>query len=187
MPDGTVHRFVADSRDDLYPKITKVTNQNIIKALTRSQELEVIRLCQSGRENEGIARYLEYRIGEERGSTYDSPAQVTSDPALLDVMNECASFTWFHARPDVQDSPEFQSFANAYLADRPAITHQLLDSAHDAFLRAQKQQYRHELLKPEPETAPTPRQIDELDDASVNRLMVDTKREFAREVRAGVR
>jgi len=184
--NGQLHRFTADSRDALYPKIMGAVNQNVIKELTRSQELAVIRLCQAGRENEGIALYLEGRIGEDRGSRYGSAAELTSDVALLDVMNECASFTWFHSRPDVQDSPEFQSFADAYLAERP-VTHQLLDAAHDAFRREQKQQYRHELLKPEPETAPTARQIDELDDASVDRLMVDTKKQFVREVRAGTR
>src|SRR5258708_6688374 len=106
-PDGTVHRFVADSRDALYPKITNAVNQNTVKELTRSQELEVIRLCQSGRSNEGIARYLEYRIGPERGASYNSPTELTSDPALLPVLNKCGFFTWFHSRPDVQDSQEF--------------------------------------------------------------------------------
>jgi hypothetical protein len=132
--NGQLHRFTADTRDALYPKITSAVNQNTVKDLTRSQELEVIRLCQSGRQNEGIARYLEGRIGQERGASYDSPTELTSDPALLPVLNECASFTWFHSRPDVQDSPEFQSFADAYLAERP-VTHQLLDAAWDAFQR----------------------------------------------------
>jgi hypothetical protein len=184
--NGQLHRFTADTRDALYPKIMGVVNQNVIKELTRTQELEIIRLCQSGRGNEGIARYLEYRLGPERGASYNSPTELTSDPALLPVLNECASFTFFHSRPDVQNSPEFESFAQDYLAERPA-THQLLSFAWEAFQRQQREQYRYELLAPEAENAPTATQIDDLDDVSVNRLMVDTKRQFAREVRAGVR
>jgi hypothetical protein len=154
--------------------------------LTGTQELEVIRLCQSGRQNEGIARYLEYRIGEERGSRYDSAAELTSDPALLPVMNECASFTWFHSRPDVEDSPEFQAFADAYLAERP-VTHDLLNAAWEAFQRAQKEQYRYELLAPE-EPATNPRVIqqslDDASDADIEKMMNSTKREFVKQALA---
>src|SRR5258708_4973083 len=162
---GQLHRFTADSRDALYPKITGAVNQNTVKELSRTQELEIIRLCQSGRQNEGIARYLEYRIGQERGASYDSPTELTSDPALLDVMNECASFTFFHSRPDVQNSPEFESFTEDYLAERP-VTHQLLSFAWEAFQRQQKEQYRYELLAPE-EPAADARTIQRsLEDAS---------------------
>jgi hypothetical protein len=186
--NGQLHRFTADTRDALYPKITGAVNQNVIKELTRSQELEIIRYCQSGRSNEGIARYLEYRIGQERGASYDSPTELTSDPALLPVLNECASFTFFHSRPDVQNSPEFESFAQDYLAERP-VTHQLLSFAWEAFLLAQKEQYRYELLAPpEPEDARTiQRSFEDATDSDIEKMMNSTKREFVRQVKAGTR
>lgn len=185
--NGQLHRFSGESKDAVYAKIMESVNQHVIKELTRTQELEIIRFCQSGRSDEGIARYLEYRIGQERSSSYDSPAQVTSDPALLDVMNECASFTWFHSRPDVQDSPEFQSFANAYLADRPAVTHALLDGAWSAF---EKRQRTSALFAPvrEMEKPASPREIEkgleDLSDADIEKMMTSTKREFARQALA---
>jgi len=186
---GQLHRFTADTRDALYPKITGAVNQSAVKELSRTQELEVIRLCQSGHASEGIARYLEYRVGEERGSRYDSPAELTSDPALLDVMNECASFTWFHSRPDVQDSPEFQSFANAYLAERP-VTHQLLSAAWQAFEKVEYTSILPRALRETQEPA-SPHEIhaalEDASDAEVENMMTATKKEFARQVRAGVR
>jgi len=89
----------------------------------------------------------------------------------------------------VQDSPEFQSFADAYLADRPA-THQLLSAAWDAFLRAQKEQYRYELLAPEEPAADArtiQRSLEDATDSDIEKMMNSTKREFVRQVRAGVR
>jgi hypothetical protein len=180
--NGQVHRFTADTRDALFPKIMAAVNQNVVKELTRTQELEIIRLCQSGRGNEGIARYLEYRLGPDRGASYDSPTELTSDPALLPVLNECAYFTWFHSRPDVQRSPEFESFADAYLAERPA-THQLLSAAWEAFLRAQKEQYRYELLTPEEPVADVrtiQRSLEDASDTDIEKMMNSTKREFVR-------
>ena len=186
---GQLHRFTADTRDALYPKIMGAVNQNVIKELTRSQELEVIRLCQSGRSNEGIARYLEYRLGPERGASYDSPTELTSDPALLPVLNECASFTFFHSRPDVQNSLEFESFAEDYLAERP-VTHQLLSFAWEAFQRQQKEQYRYELLAPEEpvtDARTIQRSLEDASDSDIERMLNSTKREFVRQVRAGTR
>src|SRR5580704_7384683 len=178
-PDGTVHKFTAATRDGLFPKITSAVNENTIRALTDSERLQVVRLAQSGNTNGAIARYLEFAIGVERASRYRSPEEMLGDPALAEVFDECSLLTWFAGRPNVQDSEEWSQFLDLYAGGRP-YTHQLLDGAYTAF---EKSQYTAALfgntrVREEQATPPTPRQIEDLDDAQVERLFTDTKREF---------
>ena len=107
------------------------------------------------------------------------------DPALAEVFDDAAMLTWYAARPNVRDSEEWSSFLDDYAGNRP-LSHGLLDGAWAAF---EKQQHTSALFATvrQTEKAPTAKQIDDLDDASVDRLMVDTKKQFAREVRAGIR
>jgi hypothetical protein len=184
-PDGTVHRFSSDTRDSLFPKISQAVRENTVRALTDAERLQVVRIAQSGDTQGAIVRYLRYAIGDERGANYADHTEMLGDPALAEVFDDAAVLTWFAARPNVSDSQEWSSFLDNYAGNRP-LSHGLLDGAWTAF---EKQQRTSALFAPvrETEKPPTARQIDDLDDASVDRLMVDTKKQFAREVRAGVR
>ena len=67
--------------------------------------------------------------------------------------------------------------------------HFFADTPDGAWAAFEKQQHTSALFAPvrEAEKPATQRQLDDLDDTSVERLMTDTKKQFAREVRAGLR
>lgn len=183
--DGTVHRFSGDSRDSLFPKISRAVRENTVRALTDAERLQVTRLAAGGDTQSAIVRYLRFAIGDERGANYADHTEMLGDPALAEVFDDAAMLTWFAARPNVRDSEEWSSFLDDYAGNRP-WSHSLLDGAWEAFA---KEQHTSALFAPvrEAEKPPTARQIDELDDASVERLMTATTKQFARDVRAGVR
>jgi len=184
-PDGTVHRFSADTRDSLFPKISRAVRENTVRALTDAERLQVVRIAQAGDTQGAIVRYLRFAIGEERGSNYADHTEMLGDPALAELFDDAAILTWFAARPNVRDSEAWSNFLVDYAGNRP-LSHGLLDGAWAAF---EKQQHTSALFAPvrETEKPATQRQLDDLDDASVERLITDTKKQFARDVRAGVR
>jgi len=184
-PDGTLHRFTADTRDALFPKISRAVSENTVRDLTESEQLQVVRLAQGGDTSGAIVKYLEFAIGEKRGRGYADPNELLGDPALSEVFDAAAMLTWLAARPKVEDSDEFQEFLQRYRGGRP-LNHDLLDGAYMAF---EKQEYMTLLPRAaqKAEEPAIPARLDDLDDESVERLMSDTKRQFAREVRAGVR
>ena len=141
-------------------------------------------MAQSGDTQGAIARHLEYALGE-RGSRYANSNEMLADPALAEVFDSAALVTWFASRSNVQDSDEWNAFLDEYAGGRP-FTHTLLDGAWTAF---EKQQHTSALFAPvrDTEKPAAERQLDDLDDTSVERLMTDTKKQFAREVRAGLR
>ena len=183
-PDGVVHRVSAATRDELFPKISNVVSKNTVRALTEAETLQVSRLAQQD-PRAAIVRYLHFAIGEARAADYADPTEMLGDPKLSEVFDSAALVTWHAARPNVRDSEEWSRFLYDYAGNRP-LSHSLLDGAWAAF---EKQQHTAALFAParEIEKPPTVAQIDDLDDASVNRLMLDTKKQFVREVRAGVR
>jgi hypothetical protein len=185
--NGQLHRFTGDSKDALYAKIMSAVNQNTIRALTDAERLQVVRIAASGDTRTAIVRYLEFAIGEERASRYPDPTEMLGDPALVEIFDDAAMVTWFAARPNVNDSDEWAAFLDNYAGNRP-LSHSLMDGAWAAF---EKQKHTGLLFsnvrERKAEKPPTVAQIDDLDDASVNRLMIDSKREYVRQVRAGVR
>jgi hypothetical protein len=187
--NGQAHRFTADTRDELFPKMTRVAYENSLRELTESQKLQVVRLAQSGDTSGAIVRYLEYALGEKRGSRYENPNELLGDPALTEVFDDAAALTWFASRPKVEDSDDFQSFLQDYRGGRP-LNHDLLDGAWAAF---EKQEYMSILPRAvrNAEQPATPHAIqtalEDASDADIENMMTSTKREFVRQVRAGIR
>ena len=174
--NGELHRFTGKDRDTVLGKIMKLAKRDSIRDLTRSQEIEVARLCQMGRRTEGIARYLEYRIGKERGNRYDSPEEMTSDVALQGVMAECALFCWLNSRPDVTNSSEFQEFLSAYAGTRP-INFDLLDACWIAF------QQEPSIRLPDvrkPDKPATTEELEDADDETINKTFWGTVKHIAK-------
>jgi hypothetical protein len=193
-PDGSVHRFTADTRDGLYPKITNAVRQNTVRKLTEPQRLEVIRLCQSGDRITAIGVYLKHCIGEERASEYDSPVEMMTDPRLVPIMDECANFCWFHSNPHAIDTPEWGEYRDRILAGRPA-TFQLLDAIwlryQDHLERENRSALLGQLHAPDEPEVVDPTEVEssleDASDADIEKMMTATKREYIKHVRAGVR
>jgi hypothetical protein len=194
MIDGTRHRFSANDRETLLGKIGQAAKpQNAYRALTKDEELQVIRACQSGDKLTGIGLYLAFSIGEARASKYNSPIEMMYDPTLVPIMDKCADFCWFHCRPNAIDTPEWHNYKNRILAGRPA-TFDLLDSIWLRFDERQEEESQSALRRrseapAEPEETPrqAPEKLNALDDNEVDDLMQSTRQQFAREVRAGRR
>jgi hypothetical protein len=181
-----LRRFMGNSRDAVLAKIMALAKREAIRELTEEEKLQVIRLAQSGDRLSAIGTYLRFAIGEARAAQYNSPVEMMGDPKLVPIMDECANFCWFHSNPYALDTPAWHDYKKRILAGRPA-TFQLLDAIwlryQDHIENAMK---TDEQQSEEPAEA-DPRWMDDLDDAEVNQLMASTKRQYAREVRAGRR
>jgi hypothetical protein len=106
--DGQRHRLAANSRDQLIGKLMQLAKPRAaFRSLTPEEELEVIRLCQSGDKLSGIGVFLKHAIGEARTNQYNSPIQMMADPKLIPVMDACCNFCWFHSHPHAIDTPDW--------------------------------------------------------------------------------
>jgi hypothetical protein len=186
--EGQIHRLTGNTREEVLAKLVAVAKSpRAFRALTEAEQLEVIRICQSGDRATAICVYLSHVVGEARASRYTDPLDMMNDPALLPAMNECAIFCWYHTHPHAIDTTEWHEFRDRTLAGRP-VTFDLLDAI---WLRYQDHLYLdNENRSAQPEsaqTAPDPQELNDLDDAEVDQLMASTKRQYAREVRAGRR
>jgi len=182
--DGIRRRFISKRGPDNAAMLAaRKLKETEIRALTEAQEIEIARLCQLGQKNEAIARYLEYRVGKERGNAYASPEAALSDMKLQPVLRECAMFCWLNSRPDVRDSAEFQSFLAGYAGTRP-LNFDLLNAAWDAFGPHQQRQTARaavaRLAEQEPTAEEIERGLDEMDDSEVSRQFWQTAKHVAR-------
>jgi hypothetical protein len=193
-PDGTLHRFTANTRDALFPKITNAVRENSVRELTREEELEVVRACQAGDKLTGLGLYLRHSIGEARMSKYDGPLEALSYPTLLPVMDAAANFCWFHSHAHAVDTEEWHQYRDRILAGRP-VTFELLDAIwlryQDHLERENRSMLLGQLREPdEPEVA-APYEIESAlesaSDTDIEKMMTATKREYIKQVRAGVR
>jgi hypothetical protein len=188
---GQRHRLAASSRDQLIGKLMQLAKPRAaFRSLTPEEELEVIRLCQCGDKLSGIGVYLKHAIGEARTNQYHSPIEMMADPKLIPVMDACCNFCWFHSHPHAIDTPDWHEYKDRILAGRP-VTFDLLDAIwlrYQDHLDQQNQKHSFALLSdaPKPEDPrETLAQLNDLDDASIDRLMHQTRLQSARDFRAG--
>jgi hypothetical protein len=188
-PDGTLHRFTAETRDALFPKISRAVSENTVRELTEGERLQVVRTAQSGDVRGAIAMFLQFAIGEKRASNYADPTELLGDASLTGVFDECSLLTWFASRSNVQDSDEFSEFLGQYAGSRP-LTHSLLDGAYAAFEKAEYRSILPRAVRKAEEPA-SPHEIqtalEDASDADIENMMTSTKREYVRQVRAGIR
>ncbi len=182
---GIKYNVTAEDREGLLGKLTQLARRveaERIHELTESERLQVVRLAQSGDVRGAIALHLRLSIGEERANQYENPNEMMGDRALAGAFDEAAALTWFAARPQVQDSAEFQEFLERYRGGRP-LTHDLLDGAHARF---QEDQYkRTPLLPPKKEATPTEirQSLEDADDETIRRTYWSTATAIARAAR----
>jgi hypothetical protein len=191
--NGVRHRFSATNREALLGKIGQAAKQSAYRALTKDEELQVIRWCQAGDKLSAIGTFLRFAIGEARASKYNSPIEMMHDAQLVPIMNRCAEFCWFHSNPHALNSPAWHSFKNKILAGRP-ITFDLLDAIwlrYNDRLEEENEAASRRQIEASAEPEETPREalekLNALGDNEVDDLMQSTRQQFAREVRAGRR
>lgn len=189
-PDGQLHRFTADSRDELFPKITAAVRENTVRALTPDEELHIQRLAQSGDESAAFGQYFLSRIGPQVASMEDPLTELLSDPKYRTVCDEAAFFVWTAQTDTYVPDAAFEEMVFRAAKSKP-LSGRLITSIWIQYLDEKQRQDRSALLsqlgEPAVPAPPTTEQLNNLDDASVERLMADTKKQYVREVRAGVR
>jgi hypothetical protein len=145
--------------------------------LTQSQKLTVMASAKSGQIDDAIAQYLDFAFPDADERWADS-AEFLSDVDTLPIRNEATAFVHYHSRP-IQDSPEWETFKRTYFKRRPMVTLADLDQCWDAFQKQDGLAQRDRLFAAPHETAPTSAEIDQLDDAGVDKLYHQTLRHYA--------
>jgi hypothetical protein len=145
--------------------------------LTQSQKLLVIASAKSGRIDEAVSQYLDFAL-PDASDRYIDANDFLADVGTLSLRNEAVCFVWFHSRP-VQDSEAWKQFQRKWFRRRPMITIADLDQAWTEFQKEDKLAMRDRLIYGQPESAPTEKEIDALDDAGVDKLFHQTLRHYA--------
>jgi hypothetical protein len=146
-----------------------------VKKLSKSQELDVIRMCQVGKIQDAIVNFLFFSLGE-------IDTDPLNDPRYLPVCNQAVWFCFIHSTPDY--TPDAKPFMEKFLAGREALTVHLLQIA---FKRFQEDQKRITLLprNGEQDTQIQNSEIDleSLSDEEISRLREDSLRAYAKQGR----
>lgn len=173
--DGQIHRFTADTRDEVLSKAMRCIQENTVPAprnLTAAEKMAVVRRVQAGDLRGAFIEYMRLAIGEERADGYENENAFLSDPALQPAFDDATLLIWFAARPAVEDSPEFHSFLSAYRGGRP-LNLDLLDAAHAAWkAHAEKRVRADAVARFTKQEEPTPGEIadglEEMTDAQLD-------------------
>lgn len=197
--NGSLDEIVADLIDGGFWTVANLTA--CFKALTKEgllqvalgqprnlserERLYVMRLAQSGDAQEAINQYLRYSLED------DSPSiDLLTDPAYRGALDTAVMFVFETATMDYTPSEERRSFLLRYAAGRP-LTLTMLNQAWQT-LKAREADYaRNEILdsfqRPQETPPPTAKQIDAMDDASLDRLYHDSLKAYAQSIRgAGI-
>jgi len=106
--------------------------------------------------------------------------ELATDPAYRDICDDAVLRVWESATPDYVPSPQREVFLRRHCGNRP-LTIPLLNAAWQICRQYEQRRGRQEMVdrlrrRDEPVTE---RQIDSLDDASVDRLYHDSLRAYA--------
>ena len=149
--------------------------------LTEREHLRVARLAQAGRTEEAIGEYLRCALDGD-----EPDLELIQDPRYRALCDDAVWIVWEVVTDDYTPSPTREAFLRRHCGERP-ITIPLLNAAWVELKRRESGYARSELLgqvqrpaEPEPVTA---KQIDALDDESVDRLYHESLRAYATSVR----
>jgi hypothetical protein len=191
--DGSRRRYSASDRDALLSKSAQATKPRELhrspipyRDLNEKELLEIARYVQSGDTQAALSQYMYFATDKREIA---SPFEILDDPRYKGLCDAAVLFVWQHSRTDYSPSPEREQYIDTYAASRP-LSLALLDSAWKACQESEKRGALLYQLQPEPEVA-DPRELqdslEESTDDEIERMMAATKREYAREVRAGRR
>ena len=182
---GEGHRYSAPDRDELLSKLGQVTKREVLyRELNEQEQLEIVRYIQGKDIQAALGQFLFFATNKKE---FSSPFEILDDPRYRPLTDRAALFVWQHAKIDYSPTPAREDFINNYAAGRP-LSLPLLDAAWRACQESERKGALQHLL-PDEEDNPrnTLEELNELDDGAIDRLMHATKREYAREVRAGRR
>ncbi len=145
--------------------------------LTESERLHVMRLAQSGYTEKAIDEYLKYALDD------DSPSiEVLNDPSYRGALDTAVMFVFEVATLDYTPSEERRSFLLRYAAGRP-LTFNLLTQAWQTLKQREASYARQEILdqfqRPQETALPSAKELDALDDSSIENLYHQSLRAFA--------
>jgi hypothetical protein len=147
--------------------------------LSERERLRVARLAQAGRVDEAIGEYLRCALDGEEPNL-----EMIHDPAYRAVCDDAVFYCFEEVTLDYVATPERQKYLLRHCGNRP-LTIPLLQQAWAACKAHEARHERGELLTVfQPEAEPVNvKQIDALDDASVDRLYHDSLRAYADQFR----
>ena len=171
-PDGTLHRFTASTRDELFPKISRAVSENSVRELTPEQELQVTRLAQSGDEATAFGQYFLARIGP-KVTTMDDPFELLSDPKYRSVCDDAAYFIWAARNDNYIPSPKFEEMLGRVAETKP-LNARLITSIWIRYLDEKQEKNQQ---ADSPEQAET---LEDLDDEAITKTYWNTLKHVAR-------
>jgi hypothetical protein len=150
--------------------------------LSDRERLHVTRLAQVGRTEDAVSQYLKYALDEEE----EPSMEILHEPVYRQCCDD-AVFTVFEAnQSDYAPTPERERYLLRYAGSRP-LTLTLLQQGWISCQANEKRHERGELLnsyqRPEDSPPRSPKEIDALDDASVDRLYHQSLRAYADQFR----
>jgi hypothetical protein len=157
--------------------------------LSSAERLQVSRLAQAGRIDQGIGMYLKFALDGE-----DPDMSMVNDLAYIGVCNDAVYAVFEDTQLDFEPTPERQQYLMRYAGSRP-LTLPLLQQAWRSCQANEQRPERSELLAPyqRPEDTPpppSPKEMealsdDQVSDDQVDRLYHDSLREYAASFRRG--
>jgi hypothetical protein len=147
-----------------------------IRALSKEEELYVIRLCHLRKIQDAISNYLFFRCGALDFDPVD-------DPRYTPVSNDCVWFVFEHLTP--QFNEDTRVFMENFLANRKILNLDLLKAAFDAWETEHARAGLSLLPRSNPTETQGPEQIDldSLSDEEISNLRESALREYARQSR----
>jgi len=166
-----------------------------LRPLTEHDKRAIALQAASGDVEGAVTRYLQLRLPQLvselwlYSTSHQDALDCVADPAYKGILWEAVWFCWEHGRANYAPTAERRNFMRQYIANR-IPTARLLDMAWAACQEAEKDATRSGVLgQLNEQTVPedAAKRLDELDDASVDRLYHQTLREYAVSARpAGV-
>ncbi len=158
------------------------TKPGTAKSLSEQEKLHVIALCKAGQIEDAISQFLDYSL-PDASDLWENETAFLSDPDTLSVRNRACYFVWQQTRP-VLESEEWHTFLKSYFRNRPVRTVNDLDQAWVQFQQHERSAFRSQLLSPDHNESPSPKQItdglDDLNDDEIEKLTTATRRHRAR-------
>jgi hypothetical protein len=190
LVNGT--KFNAPTRDGLLSAISRSLNNNV-RNLTDAQlrECSLLVNTPNGGFYRAIQKYVAWKANVPEEDVL-SDAMVLN-PKLRRVFDEAVSFAWLSLRTDFVGGEDWPEFLAAYASGR-AYSIQLLDGARQQYEKRHEEAARESLLstvstdttQAEEPQAPSYRELDALTDTELSQHFRDTRREYAKQVRAGI-
>jgi len=152
------------------------------RKLSAAERLRVTRMAQAGRVDAAIGEYLKCALDGE-----EPDPDMLNDPDYLEACNAAVYSVFSDITLDYNPTPEHQSYLMRYAGSRP-LTLPLLQQGWRSCQATEQRYQRGELLdqyqqRPEDTQPPSLKEIDALDDASVENLYHGALKEYVNSFR----